>query len=268
MADPGAISVLEAVEWREPAPSGGSKSQVFRLADGRFAVVKFPENAQGERVLANEFLCCQLAEDLGLPINLARLVSIDERTLRAPRKANQIPADYSAGIRCGMIRFEQNQVCQAPEVLAQCGNAADLHAVALFEQFVCRGDGRQLLMYPPAAPTGGKPKFFAAYDYGFAFGGQPNWSAASLAGLPAVVLPMNPFDNNKEYADGTPLSPGIELLRKLTGAEMGEVLMRMCPPRWGVPPEDVAALVPALLDRAARLVAKFDGKFKPQMEIA
>ena len=44
MAAQGAIAVLEAVEWREPAPGGGSKSQIFRLADGRFAVVKFPEN--------------------------------------------------------------------------------------------------------------------------------------------------------------------------------------------------------------------------------
>src|ERR1700674_1188328 len=92
--DQGAISVLEAVEWREPAPGGGSRSQIFRLADGRFAVVKFPENPQGERVFANEFLCCQLAEHLRLPINHARLIAIDERTMRAPRQAGHFPADY------------------------------------------------------------------------------------------------------------------------------------------------------------------------------
>jgi hypothetical protein len=64
----GAIPVFEAVEWREPAPGGGSQAQVFRLVDGRFVIVKFPENQQGERVLGNEFLSCQLAELLALPV--------------------------------------------------------------------------------------------------------------------------------------------------------------------------------------------------------
>jgi hypothetical protein len=267
VSDQGAISVLEAVEWREPAPGGGSKSQIFRLADGRFAVVKFPENPQGERVLANEFLCCQLAEHLRFPVNLARLISIDERILHAPRKSNSIPADYSAGIRCGMIRFEQNQVCQAAEILAQCGNAAELHGLVVFEQFVCRGNGRQLLMYPAPAPAGGKPKFFAAYDYGFALGGQPNWSAATLAALAAPALPLkSPFDD-KEYPDGTALAASVELLRKLTPEELQGVLMRLSPPRWSVPPEDMNALVPVLVGRARALVAQFDERFKPQTEI-
>jgi len=55
------IPVIEAVEWREAARGGGSQPQVFRLSDGRFAIVKFPENPQGEHVLANDYLCCKLA---------------------------------------------------------------------------------------------------------------------------------------------------------------------------------------------------------------
>lgn len=268
MPDPGAIAVLEAVEWREPAPGGGSQAQVFRLVDGRFAIVKFPENNQGERVLANEFLSCQLAEHLGLPVNRARMISIDERILQAPRKANQINPAFSAGIRCGMIRFEQTEACTPADILAHCGNAADLHAVALYEQLVARGDGRQLLMYPAgSAAPGGKLKFFAAYDYGFAFGGQPNWTSASLAAMPAPALPTNSPYTNAAYADGSEVSPGVELLRKLTSAEMHEVLMRLSPPRWGVAVDEIVALVAAIDGRAKELVKQFDEKFKKQMEI-
>ena len=63
---------------------------MFRLTDGRFAIVKFPENNQGEFVLANEFMCCHLAEMLDLPVNRAVLVSVDERLLRLPRQNGQI----------------------------------------------------------------------------------------------------------------------------------------------------------------------------------
>jgi hypothetical protein len=38
---------IDAVEWKEPAPDGGSQAQIFRLADGRTALVKFAENVQG-----------------------------------------------------------------------------------------------------------------------------------------------------------------------------------------------------------------------------
>src|SRR2546425_7990873 len=126
---PQPISVFEAVEWREPAPGGGSQAQVFRLVDGRFAIVKFPENPQGELVLVNEFLSCQLAEVLDLPINQAIMVSIDERLLRLPRQNQQIPPTFTAGIRCGMIRFEQAQGAQAPQISADCRNSAELHSV-------------------------------------------------------------------------------------------------------------------------------------------
>ena len=217
-------------------------------------------------MLANEFLCCHLAEHLNLPVNRARLISIDERLLRAPRQAGLMPADFSAGIRCGMIRFEQYQPCQSADIMAHCANATDLHGIVLFEQFVCRGDGRQLLMYPdPTAAAGSK--FFAAYDYGYAFGGQPLWSAASIAVLPAPTLPLsNPFDAS-EYSDGTALANSVEGLRGLSLDGLKEILMRLCPPRWGVPPEEVDALIPALVSRATSLVAQFDAKFRPQMEI-
>jgi hypothetical protein len=96
-----AVPVIEAVEWREPAPNGGSNGQVFRLSDGNFAIVKFPENDQGEGVLANDFLSCRLAAHFGLPINRAELISIDERLLKLPRQNGQVPVKFSAGIRCG-----------------------------------------------------------------------------------------------------------------------------------------------------------------------
>ena len=262
--EPGAVPVLEAVEWRERAPGGGSESQVFRLTDNRFAIVKFPENKQGERVLVNELLACSLAEHLGLPVNIARLISIDERTIQAPRKARQIPENFSAGIRCGMIRFENNEVCNEATIRQKCDNAHELDSVALFERLVGRGDGRQLLMYP--AP-GAKGNRFAAFDYGFAFGGQPIWTEDSISKLGDPALPdTNPF--GEKYKDGSELRGIVELMRKLSVSDVEKSLARLYAPRWGATLSEVQALLRIIDARAKKLVELFDEAYQlKQIEI-
>jgi|SRR5579859_1700129 len=262
MAD--GIPVYEAVEWREPAPNGGSSAQVFRLLDGRFAVVKFPENPQGELVLANEFMSCQLAEMLAVPVNRAVLVSIDERLLRLPRQDNRIPAAFSAGIRCGMIRFENAGPVAPNDIPTLCDNAAEMHGLAVFEQFVCRQDGRQLLMHPG---NGAKGKMFGAYDYGYSFGGQPNWSADSLGSMPPATLPTNDPCTGIPYEHtGDELGPIVEKLRALTVEPISNVLTRLYAPRWGATAEAVAALAPVLVARAQSLVREFDRRYRPLLE--
>jgi hypothetical protein len=261
MSEP--VPVFEAVEWREAAPGGGSQAQVFRLADGRFTIVKFPENPQGELVLANEFMSCQLGELLNLPLNRAILISIDERLLRLPRQNNQIPATFSAGVRCGMIRFEKAEGCSSADVLNHCENHSDFHAIPVFEQLVSRQDGRQLLMYPNEGATS---KRFAAYDYGFAFGGQPQWSAATLGGIPIAALPTNDPFTGQPYSDGAELNGVIDRLRSLSTEQINNALMKLHPPRWGVTRADAQAVSETLQDRATALVTQFDERRGKQME--
>lgn len=235
---------------------------MFRLADGRHAIVKFPESQQGERVLVNELLCCSLAEELGLPVNVGRLVAIDERSLKLPRQSGKIPPEFTAGIRCGMIRFEQYEACQPTDILAQCENAAEFHSIPVYEQLVARGDGRQMLMYPA-----GSKKRFAVFDYGFAFGGSPVWTKESIANIAPPKLPKNdPFDN-KEYADGQALAPIIGRLRSLEVGHIEEAMKEIYPPRWGAAQEEVRSLLPIVQGRARALVAQFDERYNKQIEM-
>jgi hypothetical protein len=260
------VPVIEAVEWREPAPNGGSNAQVFRLSDGRFAVVKFPENAQGEFVLANEFLSCQLAAYLDLPVNRAELISIDERLLRLPRQSGRIPPTFSAGIRCGMIRYENPDAADPASITQNCSNALELHGLIIFEQLVSRSDGRQLLMYPVQV-NGQTEKRFAAYDYGYAFGGQPMWSATTVGAMATAVLPATDPFTGQPYADGDKLSSMIDKLRALTTGQVESIFAGFHAPRWGVQPADLTALAAALTQRAAGLVAEFDRQYRPQLGV-
>lgn len=57
---------------------GGSQSQLMRCSDGEYYVVKFQNNPQGVRILANELLATALAGRLRLPIVHASVVIVSE----------------------------------------------------------------------------------------------------------------------------------------------------------------------------------------------
>src|ERR1700689_4794715 len=60
---------------------GGAQSHLMRATDGHFYVVKFQNNPQHIRVLANELLATRLGERLGLPVPATEIVEIGGRLI-------------------------------------------------------------------------------------------------------------------------------------------------------------------------------------------
>jgi hypothetical protein len=60
---------------------GGAQGHLFRCGEGEFYVVKFLNNPQGARVLANELLGTGLAARLGLPTPLTAVVEVREQLI-------------------------------------------------------------------------------------------------------------------------------------------------------------------------------------------
>ena len=262
-------SPVEAVEWIEKAPAGGSQSQVFRLEDSTHAVVKFQQNPQGERVLVNEFLCCRVGERLNLPVNLARLVQVDERLLEVPKSRGDCPVNFAQGIHCGLTRFA-NAVNADPAgpLFRDVVNAEELHGILILEQLVARGDGRQLLAYPSIESVGGsgRPVWrFAAYDYGHAFGGTPAWTLDTLSQLGPVQLPTHDAIQ-QAYTTGDQQSATIERLKHLKRSDFERIVVALGPPRWGIAPEECERIVALLEQRAQELVRQYDQRYRPQVE--
>src|SRR5215467_3411596 len=56
---------------------GGAQAHLMRAADGHFYVVKFQNNPQHLRVLANEWLATRLAERTGLPVPVTELIDVN-----------------------------------------------------------------------------------------------------------------------------------------------------------------------------------------------
>jgi len=253
-----AEDAVEALEWIQPAEDGGSQAQVYRVEGDWRVGVKFAQNPQGIRVLVNEFIACRLAQLFALPINPSVLVDVDARLL-----AN-CPPSFRSGIHCGLVRYPSaTKVHVQSELLHASVNALELHHVAIFEQLVVRGDGRQLLTYPAGGVLGGTvERRFAAFDYGWAFGGTPNWTAASLAAVPAPALSvLDPW--GVQYADGRDQQAMIERLRSIAASDIEQVIEALGPHRWGMSPEEGAAIVDVTLARARSLVEQYDRRYFP-----
>ena len=86
-----------ALRWLGKAPRGATHPQLFALEDEAEVVVKFSQNPQGERVLANEFICSGLAALLGLPVPGAILVDVPDALLDGARVAGACPAEFKGG---------------------------------------------------------------------------------------------------------------------------------------------------------------------------
>src|SRR3954449_5877753 len=56
---------------------GGAQGHLMRADDGHFYVVKFQNNPQHRRVLANDFFATRLAERVGLPVPIVEVVEVD-----------------------------------------------------------------------------------------------------------------------------------------------------------------------------------------------
>jgi hypothetical protein len=264
----GPLGPFKAVEWIQRAEGGGTQSQVFRLGDGRHALVKFPENGQGLRVLPNEFFACRLAARLALPVNRCLLVEVDGSLLHKPKADGACPPAFSGGTHVGLIRYQGADPAGPGDArFAGAINAAEVDHILVFDQLVARTDGRQLLVYPASQNEGppGKGELFGSTDYGHAFGGSPGWSLDSLNGLAPVQLPT-------ANAQGTAYSSGeaqrglIDRLRALTRSDFDKLLAETDPPRWGVTREEAEGLLRRLEERARQLVLQFDQLYRPQME--
>ena len=111
---------------------GGAQSHLMRCDDGHYYVVKFRNNPQHERVLANEFLATRLAERVGLP------VPVEGQVL-----------DYLP-----------------PEMLDRVRNLGTFAGILALDKWTCNADGRQAAFWRKMR----EKKYSASFiDQGYCF---------------------------------------------------------------------------------------------------
>jgi hypothetical protein len=96
---------------------GGAQAHLMRADDGHFYVVKFQNNPQHLRVLANELLATRLAERVGLPVPATEIVKVEDWLIDNTLELHMDMAGFSARCKPG-LQFGARYVCDPAE--GQC----------------------------------------------------------------------------------------------------------------------------------------------------
>jgi hypothetical protein len=169
---------------------GGAQSQLMHCEDGAYYVVKFQNNPQGARILANELLGTRLAARMGLPTPVAAVVEVGESLIEQTEdlviQLGRGRKICSAGLQFGS-RYPGSPADTVvydflpDEQLREVLNIADFCGMLVFDKWTCNTNGRQAVFF--RAP--GESRYEASMiDQGFCFNaGEWNFPDAPLRGL-------------------------------------------------------------------------------------
>src|SRR5271156_579515 len=169
---------------------GGAQSHLMRCEDGGYYVVKFQNNPQGARILANELLGTRLAARMGLPTPAAAIVEVrgsliehtDDLVIQLGRGRTRCRAGLQFGSRYpGSPADTVGYDFLPDEQLREVVNLADFCGMLVFDKWTCNTNGRQAVFFRAQSES----RYQAwMIDHGFCFSAVDwNFPDAPLRGL-------------------------------------------------------------------------------------
>ena len=170
---------------------GGAQSQLMRCSDGNCYVVKFQNNPQHVRVLANEMLASLLAKEVGLTVSEPTLIFVNEWLIG---HTPELKIEYGSelvhcqpglhfGSRFVLARPWQGQVMDffPVEMLPRVRNLSEVWGMLAFDKWTGNADGRQAVYWRNM-----RQKHYTAtfIDHGYCFNaGQWGFPDKPLQGI-------------------------------------------------------------------------------------
>jgi hypothetical protein len=236
---------------------GASQPCLLRCEDGASYVVKFRNNPQHARVLANEMLASRLAQLVRLPVAAPAFVEVPRHLISThPHlavEAGDRREPFEPGLQFGS-RFPGNPaqtlvVDFLPDRLLR--RVKNLNAVFLgafvFDKWTCNCDGRQVIFHRPADDEASDYSP-ALIDHGFCFNdGDWTFPDSPLRGLYPRRLVYQKVRGLESF------EPLLSRIENLAPGEM-EDCTRGIPTEWCEPdPGQLLRLVEVLFERRRRL---------------
>lgn len=232
---------------------GGAQSHMMRCSDGNLYVVKFRNNPQGLRVLANEMLAARLATLARLPVPAVAVVEVGDwlidhtpelhvqlahTTIRC-EAGSQFGSKYVVDPTKGIV-FDYLPT----ELLHRVRNLDSFAGILALDKWTCNADGRQAAFWRFARERKYRASFI---DQGNCFNGE-KWS-----------FPDNPlrgvFSHNEVY-DGITgwhsFQPWLSLIEQMSEASIREAVEDV-PPEWCGDTKELENLGTALIARQSHV---------------
>ncbi len=232
----------------------------MRADDGHYYVVKFQNNPQHLKVLANELLATRLAQQIGLPVPVPEIVSVEEWLIQNTPELRIENGAYSVPCRPG-LQFGARYVCDPfegqvfdylPEsMFERVKNRDDFAGMLATDKWLGNSDGRQVVFWRKAKDRNYRVSFI---DQGYCFNAG-DWSFPDLP-LHGIYYRNYVYAHVTGWESFEPWLSTIEALNPGAIREMaGDV-----PPEWCDDWEALQRLVETLIQRRSRvrdLIAAF-----------
>jgi len=236
---------------------GASQPWLVRCEDDDSYVVKFQNNPQHARVLANEMLASRLAQLVGLPVATAAFVEVSRALLGGnPHLAFEVGErrePIRPGVQFGsrfpgipgqtvVVDFLPDRLLRRVKEL----NSAFLGAF-VFDKWTCNCDGRQVIFHRPADDEGSAYSV-AMIDQGFCFNdGDWTFPDSPIRGLYPRRLVYEKVRGMESF------EPFLSRIENLTTDELADCTGGI-PANWCEPdPRQLARLVEVLYARRRTL---------------
>src|ERR1700683_5613890 len=169
---------------------GGSQGQLMRCSDGHFYVVKFQNNPQHLRVLANELFATRLAEAVGLSVPATEVVEVSgwlvDNTPELYMDTGSQQERCAAGLQFGsryVGGLMPGQVVDylPDEQLAEVRNLDEFAGILALDKWTGNANGRQAVFTRKQRERRYRAVFI---DYGYCFhAGEWRFEDAPLRGV-------------------------------------------------------------------------------------
>lgn len=233
---------------------GGAQSHLMRAADGAFYVVKFQNNPQHIRVLANELLATRLAERIGLPVPQTAIIDVSEWLIESTAELRMQVAGQrlacSPGLQFGarfVVEPFQGQVFDylPDSMLASVRNLKDFCGMLCLDKWTCNSNGRQAVYWRKTRER----KYTATFiDQGYCFNaGDWNFPDSPLRG----VFARN--DVYKEVSGWDSFEPWMSKIEAMPPEQIGEIADEIPPDWYGGERDALERLIETLIKRRSRV---------------
>jgi hypothetical protein len=233
---------------------GGAQSQLMLGADRELYVVKFQNNPQHVRVLANEYLATRLAEAVGLRVPACETIEVTEWLIAntpemrishghesQPCQAGlQFGSKYVGGLMPGQLLDYLPE-----EQLREVKNVGEFAGMLALDKWTGNANGRQAVFLR----RGRERKYVAVFiDQGYCFSaGEWRFSDAPLRGV---------FGRNVVYEGVTGFEnfePWLSKMETMGAEKIWTIAETMAPEWYEHDVEGLEKLVAALLERRGRI---------------
>jgi hypothetical protein len=216
---------------------GGAQSHLMRCRDDasgqeHYWVVKFRNNPQHVRVLANELLATRIAEKVGLPVPVTASVEVSDWLIEnSPELRHNFFGKQeicSSGLQFGARYVVDPKVGQVydyiPEqFLERVRNLTDFVGILCLDKWTCNANGRQAVYWK----KGREQKYTVTFiDQGYCFNaGEWNFPDAPLRGV---------YARNVVYAHVTGWGSFEPWLSRIQGLPIEDLwgIAETVPPEW------------------------------------